>query len=651
MTATPPPKTAVGRSAGWSRAGSAWTSPPHANRPVANGQQDLGEACDDGNIVDDDGCSPSCAVEEGWECYGFPSNCQSFCGDGVVVGSEECDDGNTSNGDGCDEYCAVESGWTCTGEPSLCSSVCGDGIVAEGEGCDDGNTLPGDGCSDSCEVEPHWECSGDGPSDCKPVCGDGLILGNESCDDGNSQPGDGCSDSCSVEDFNACHGEPSSCTCVVFVDIDPVPSPRTGVSWTAALDDPNEAVYVAEALTPCEVWVAEGTYHLYDSSPHDALELRSGVALCGGFTGVETQRSARDAESHVTILDGSSSNTEDTCYTAVEAINIQNALLDGFTIQNGGSVGSSTGGGLEINGSTQITLSNCTFSNNTARNGGGAFFSGSDVLVTDCVFQENLAIQNGDNTGDGGGVLVDGGQTVFQDTLFIMNDAGDDGGGLFIFDGGPHEVIGCRFLSNVSGDMGGGARFEQNTVDLIDGRLSENTANRGAGVHLVDGTFHVVNTIFHHNDGTYTGAVNQVSGAQSTFWNCVFYGNLGGMGITNGAAIGGSGVDDAVVYNSVFWAHVDDLFPTVGSEPIISYSIVEGGFSDNDNSDASPMFVDPENGDFHLQPDSACIDSALGTGAPEHDYDGNPRADDPNVTNTGSGTPDYADRGAFEYQP
>ena len=45
------------------------------------------------------------------------------CGDGKIRGSERCDDGNTVNGDGCSVSCAVELGWICTGEPSRCAHV------------------------------------------------------------------------------------------------------------------------------------------------------------------------------------------------------------------------------------------------------------------------------------------------------------------------------------------------------------------------------------------------------------------------------------------------------------------------------------------------------------------------------------------------
>ena len=37
---------------------------------------DIGEQCDDGNLMDGDGCSASCEVEDGWKCTpGSPSEC------------------------------------------------------------------------------------------------------------------------------------------------------------------------------------------------------------------------------------------------------------------------------------------------------------------------------------------------------------------------------------------------------------------------------------------------------------------------------------------------------------------------------------------------------------------------------------------------
>lgn len=61
-----------------------------------NGYRETGEACDDGNTIDDDACSTHCVPAR--------------CGDRIVQhgAHEDCDDGNTRAGDGCSASCREE---------------------------------------------------------------------------------------------------------------------------------------------------------------------------------------------------------------------------------------------------------------------------------------------------------------------------------------------------------------------------------------------------------------------------------------------------------------------------------------------------------------------------------------------------------------
>jgi cysteine-rich repeat protein len=184
-----------------------------------DGDLDEGETCDPppGNTVSCDGCSSTCQIE--------------VCGNDVVDCGEACDDGNTADGDGCHGDCSrIER--------------CGDGITDAPETCDDGNTDPCDGCSATCQtegcdngvVECGEECEPPGVGGCSancltfipPGCGNGTIAGEEECDDGNVVDGDGCSHQCREErcgngtldpgemcdDFNlnGCDGCSPSCT-------------------------------------------------------------------------------------------------------------------------------------------------------------------------------------------------------------------------------------------------------------------------------------------------------------------------------------------------------------------------------------------------------------------------------------------------------
>ncbi|XP_056149836.1 pappalysin-2 [Lampris incognitus] len=58
---------------------------------------------------------------------------QTYCGDGLMQGTEECDDGNLLDGDGCSKKCYKEMGFNCNGEPSHCYVFDGDGVCEEFE--------------------------------------------------------------------------------------------------------------------------------------------------------------------------------------------------------------------------------------------------------------------------------------------------------------------------------------------------------------------------------------------------------------------------------------------------------------------------------------------------------------------------------------
>ena len=132
------------------------------------------EECDDGNLVNGDGCSDICLIED----YD-----DDMCGDGILFnGSEECDDGNLINFDGCSSTCDNET---------YDNSYCGDGILfLANESCDDGNLIDFDGCSSTCNNETYDNS----------YCGDGIwFKGYEECDDNNLINGDGCSSTCVLQ--------------------------------------------------------------------------------------------------------------------------------------------------------------------------------------------------------------------------------------------------------------------------------------------------------------------------------------------------------------------------------------------------------------------------------------------------------------------
>jgi cysteine-rich repeat protein len=101
---------------------------------VSTAAKVVGAAEDAGTITE--ACS-SCIVSQ--FARRIPINEQNFCGphcgDRVVQAAlgEACDDGNTINGDGCSDTCQIEGPAPSPCGNSTCATTCGDGICESGE--------------------------------------------------------------------------------------------------------------------------------------------------------------------------------------------------------------------------------------------------------------------------------------------------------------------------------------------------------------------------------------------------------------------------------------------------------------------------------------------------------------------------------------
>ncbi len=160
---------------------------------------ELYETCDDGNLIDGDGCSSACLTEYGYTCSASGGGCTktqvdiTLCGNGVLDAGEVCDDANKVDGDGCSSICNIEEGYTCPVVGESCkrneepASLCGNKSIDAGEACDDGNAVSGDGCSADCHtIESGYICPTVGELCLLESCGNGVLDPGEDCDDGTS---------------------------------------------------------------------------------------------------------------------------------------------------------------------------------------------------------------------------------------------------------------------------------------------------------------------------------------------------------------------------------------------------------------------------------------------------------------------------------
>lgn len=286
-----------------------------------NGNLEKGEACDDGNRRNGDGCSSSCVIEPLLECcddddndgYTGASSTSSFlsvcgfdgrekkCKDYNFRGSEKnsCDS-NPSVNPGVREICGNNIDENCDGVIEKCAPTCSDRIQNQGETEID---CGGAYCT-SCPVAPT--CSdgikngGETEVDCgtvecgacviPPYCGDGDIDSGEACDGSNLN-------SLLCADFSQYNGGPLGCyasglasECTLdFSGCTNIPVPRNywadmnGNEITNA--DFGDAVQmIAEDIGVGTFNIKEGDFFSGDDDIRDVVGLAKGEDLVGVWT-------------------------------------------------------------------------------------------------------------------------------------------------------------------------------------------------------------------------------------------------------------------------------------------------------------------------------------------------------------------------------
>lgn len=385
-----------------------------------------------------------------------------------------------------------------------------------------------------------------------------------------------------------------------------------GSSWADAYRTVDG---VARALTDAasgdEIWVAAGTYKPTTTATRTIYHnLKTGVAVYGGFAGAETARDERDVIANVTILSGDlGSNDPTVTDNSFHVVNGNSAgvtaILDGFTITRGnGSGGSATdrdrGGGMIFLDASNATIRNCRIVGNRCTfGGGGTYIRSSSPTFVDVVWQ-------GNSGGSFGGAIdmFTNCNPSFTRCEFIGNDA-TRAGGVEVFGNCAPNFVNCLFRGNAAGNQGAG------------GLLSASTSNVTLRHCTIVG-----------NSTTATGSGILTSGSTTRLFNSIVWGNT---------ATGGSTANQLS-----------------GATTQVTYSLVQGGFAGTGNISTTPLFIDQAGGDLRLDAGSPGIDAArnadAGTGN-TLDLDANARfIDDPATADTGVGTPPLADMGAYEFQ-
>ena len=340
---------------------------------------------------------------------------------------------------------------------------------------------------------------------------------------------------------NTVQASKSGANLVIYVD-QTATGANNGTSWADAYTELQVALAIARDGD--QVWVAVGTYKP-GSARSATFRLVANVAVYGGFAGSETMLAERDPATNVTILSGDigvPGDNDDNCYHVV--VSVDDATLDGFTITGGKANGTGHdehGGGM-FNLASSPSVSNCTFSGNSAKNGGGMYNQSASPTVENCTFSGNSA------SGNGGGMWnYDGASPQVRNSKFSGNSAQFYGGGMYNKSSSP-QLTNCLFVNNTVTNYYGGAVYNNaSSPSLTNCTLSGNTASKG-------------------------GAMANMSGSSTTVKNSIFWGDSAGTGNE--------------FYNS-------------SSTLTVSYSCVAGRYAGTGNISSDPLFAG--GGDYHLK--------------------------------------------------
>jgi len=431
---------------------------------------------------------------------------------------------------------------------------------------------------------------------------------------------------------------------VLHVDVD-VPSSGNGTTWNEAFKSISEAIDASSKGD--EIWVRIGTYALSST-----INLDKGVSIYGGFDGTEIERNQRNWQANVTTVDG---QDQATCFLVTA-----DATIDGFTItrgyaefgyteyRNGGGLyvkesfptiancnisGNTTrgvGGGIYIENSFP-TVTNCTFTGNSARYGGGIHSQGSSPIITNCTINDNTASSHG------GGIRFSSSSPTITNCTISGNMAYSNGG--IDIQNSSAIIADCTISNNTSTSFGGagGIRIASSSATINSCIISGNLAyTSGGGIVSTHSTSIITNCIISSNTAYGGGGIYNWE-SETTFTNCTFSRNDGGK--SHGGAIYNYSTLPLTVTNSILWGNVPDTVYTVSEYIIIKYSDIQTAYAGEGNIVDDPLFVDPQNGNYHLRSGSPCINVGTSIGAPKTDIDGDSRPQ-------GAGY----DMGAYEYR-
>ena len=278
------------------------------------------------------------------------------------------------------------------------------------------------------------------------------------------------------------------------------------------------------------------------------------------------------------------------------------------------------GGALRIFDCDDVEISHSTLFCNFSREHGGALNAeDSKVVISDCKVYKNLVYSEIDTIYFmyGGGMRFLKCEVDISGTDFLYNDGQGAIGGALSIDSCSINIDRCRFEHNF-GINGGGLyliRCYDNPCSVTNSLFANNTSGHfGGGLAISDSSPLVSNltVVNNHSIGVNCGGIFFYQHSTPEVWNCIVYGN------TNEAPL-----EEPVQ----MWAWTYE-----NNAPKFHNCLVQYGLDNILNHefimvyenclDEDPLFLDPENEDFHLSANSPCINAGYTFENVNFDLDG-----------------------------
>ncbi|HIJ53266.1 MAG TPA: hypothetical protein HPP66_08950 [Planctomycetes bacterium] len=443
---------------------------------------------------------------------------------------------------------------------------------------------------------------------------------------------------------------------IIYVDKDANDpnSYNNGTSWDDAYIDLQDGFTGARKCDCDAIWAAEGTYKPTDDidDTSASFELIEGVGVFGHFGGIGTyeestsERNFADVNNE-TFLEGKiGENYYEAVKYIVKAEDIQDAIVDGFTIR-----GSYSGAGIYLddadiaivncklednddygvyataNTSSYPDIHNCLFMDNSTY---GLSCNRSRPVITNSIFKGNnitkSAIFASASVIEMAECTVEnhtGNSIYVSDTDIEIEDCSIRNNSNCIFCSDSNPVIKQSVIEDNAGT--GIYCLSYSTLSLTNSVIR---FNNDFGIYLKDTLSTTIKNNWIHNNGadgygyydcgiSFDGQISQPLVRNNTIIDNFRYG-----------IYSYSGTEPNVV-NCILYENGTQL-GTYSGEPLgnVKYSCIEGGYDGVGNISSDPLFMNPTDpNDFHIDEDSPCKDAGDPNGnyGDETDIDGEAR--------------------------